>query len=49
MAQFKDSAKAKDFVAKKPLIKQIQGFGHKVYPVLTIINTLILIYIIINK
>lgn len=49
MAQFKDSPKAKDFVAKKPVMKQLQGFGHKLYPVLTVINTLILIYILINK
>lgn len=49
MAQFKDSPKAKEFVAKKPVMKQLQGFGHKLYPILTVINTLILIYIIINK
>lgn len=49
MAQFKDSPKAKDFVAKKPVIKQLQGFGHKLYPILTILNTALLLYILFNK
>jgi hypothetical protein len=49
MAQFKDSPKAKEHTAKKPLGKKIQSISYKLYPVLTIINTIILIYIIINK
>jgi hypothetical protein len=48
MAQFKDSPKAKDFVAKKPIGKKIQSMGNKLYPILTILNTLILIYILLE-
>jgi hypothetical protein len=49
MAKFSDSEKAKIFKAKRPITQQVKLSAHKIHLYLTIINTIVIIYLLFNK
>lgn len=49
MAKFSDSEKAKIFKAKRPITQQVKIGINKLNFYLTIINTLLIIYLLFNK
>lgn len=49
MAKFKDSPKAKTFKAKRPLLRKLKVSVMRLYPILTLLNTGLIIYLILTS
>ena len=49
MAKFNDSPKAKTFKAKRPMLRKLKVTGLRLYPILTLINTGLIIYLILTS
>lgn len=49
MAKFKDTEKSKKYIAKKPINKQLKSKSRLIFNILTLLNIILVIYLIFNK